>query len=279
MNIQIATHYGMCFGVRDALRTSHAIAKQTPATILGQLVHNPLVMRHLRAIGLKQGSLDGLAETETRDVIITAHGSSRKHQDAWKEAGHRVHDTTCPLVHKAHQALDLLCEEGYHPVIIGQRTHCEVAGMLGDHPDASVIAELAEIEQVPMAARLGVIAQTTHPLEHALQLVNAIKNARPGAEVRFIDTVCHPTKQRQHALVDLCRDNPVIVIVGGRNSNNTRQLVQRARHLGATAYQVESAEDLRPEWFTGVDRVGVTAGTSTLDETVQDVVTRLQTIR
>lgn len=279
MNVQIASHYGMCFGVRDALRTSHTIARQAPATILGQLVHNPLVMQHLGAIGLKQGSLDDPAAVETRDVIITAHGASRNHHEAWRNAGHRVHDTTCPLVHKAHHALDLLSDEGYHPVIIGQRTHSEVAGMLGDHPDASVIAALDHIEQIPMAARLGVIAQTTHPLDHALQLVGAIKDSRPDAEVRFIDTVCHPTKQRQDALVALCRDNAVIVIVGGRNSNNTHQLVQKARQLGATAYQVESVADLRHEWFEGVERVGVTAGTSTLDETVQAVVVHLQRLR
>ena len=109
-------------------------------------------------------------------------------------------------------------------------------------------------------------------------MVEAIKRARPAAEVRFIDTVCRPTKQRQTALLELCAQCDLVVVVGGRNSNNTRQLVETARSNGVAAQQVESVADLEPEWFRSAQSVGVTAGTSTLDETVRDVVDAIKRI-
>jgi 4-hydroxy-3-methylbut-2-enyl diphosphate reductase len=113
---------------------------------------------------------------------------------------------------------------------------------------------------------------------HVLKMVDALKRRHPGAEVRFVDTVCQPTKQRQTALGELCAECDTVIVIGGRNSNNTRQLVESARRLGSMAHQVERAEDLDPAWFQNAQHVGVTAGTSTLDETVRAVMDRLQVI-
>lgn len=276
MNIHLASHHGLCFGVRDALRATHAAAMREPVTILGQLVHNPIVDAHLRTLGVKNGSLDQAADTP--GVIITAHGASDKQRQTWQQAGHQVTDTTCPLVRKAHHALRLLVDEGYHPVVIGQREHVEVRGLVGDFPHASVLLSEGEAADLPAHGRLGVISQTTQPLERVLQVVQSIKEKHPQSEVRFIDTVCHPTKQRQTALEELCRQCELVIIIGGRNSNNTRQLTEKASRLGVTAYQVECPDDLRAEWFTDIREVGVTAGTSTLDETVAAVMQRLREI-
>src|SRR3954465_43470 len=119
MTIHLAKHHGMCFGVRDALRATHDAARTSTVTMLGQLVHNPLVDAHLRTRGVQTGSLTDLAAAGTRDVIITAHGAADRQRAALREAGHRVIDTTCPLVRKAHDALRLLVESGYLPVVIG----------------------------------------------------------------------------------------------------------------------------------------------------------------
>jgi 4-hydroxy-3-methylbut-2-enyl diphosphate reductase len=278
MNIILAQHHGMCFGVRDALRTTHAAAQRAPLTILGQLVHNPLVDRHLVTLGAQRGDLDDLNSASTQQVAISAHGASDHHRIAWQSAGHTVIDTTCPLVKKAHHALAMLVSEGYQPVVIGQSKHVEVRGLTGDFPSAVVVLEAADLDRVPAHPKLGIVSQTTQPVEHALRLVDAIKHRHRDSEVRFIDTICHPTKQRQTALDDLLRDCDHIVVIGGRNSNNTLQLVQKAKAHGLPTLQVEHADELDPDWFGHAHNVGVTAGTSTLDETVEAVMQRLRQI-
>jgi 4-hydroxy-3-methylbut-2-enyl diphosphate reductase len=276
MTIKLAHHHGMCFGVRDALRATHTAARKGPVTILGQLVHKPLVDTHLRTLGAQIGQLSDTPSAPTPDVVITAHGASDHQRAAWTGAGYRVTDTTCPLVRKAHDALGALVREGYFPVVIGQATHVEVRGLVGDFPQAVALLEEREAADVPFHPKFGVISQTTQPLAHVLQVVEALKRRHPGAEVRYVDTVCQPTKQRQSALVDLCAECDTVIVIGGRNSNNTRQLVESARRLGSIVHQVERAEELEPEWFLKAQHVGVTAGTSTLDETVRAVMDRLQ---
>ena len=278
MNLLLATHQGMCFGVRDALRATHAAARSAPLTILGQLVHNPLVDRHLEAVGARRGNLDDLTSATTLDVAITAHGASDTHRKAWTESGHRVLDTTCPLVKKAHLALATLVAEGYHPVVIGQRQHVEVRGLVGDFPHATIILNAEDVPHIPSHPKLGIISQTTQPLDFALRLVDAIKRAHRQAEVRFVDTICHPTKQRQSAMEELLRKCDHIVVIGGRNSNNTRQLTEKALAHGLPVVQIERPDELNPAWFLKARTVGVTAGTSTLDETVHAVMERLRQI-
>lgn len=276
MKIHLATHYGMCFGVRAALRTAHDIAIREPVTMLGQLVHNPVVEAQFRALGVHPGALD--ASAQTKRVIITAHGAADADRARWSAAGHSVTDTTCPLVRKAHDALALLIAEGHHPVVIGQVTHVEVRGLTGDFPQASVILSEAEAAALEPRAAFGIIAQTTQPLESVLALVEAVKRHHSASAVRFVDTVCRPTKERQTALEELCAQCEVVIVIGGRNSNNTRQLAEKAKRLGARAHLVETAAELKPDWFHGVKNVGVTAGTSTLDETVSAVTDRLQNL-
>jgi 4-hydroxy-3-methylbut-2-enyl diphosphate reductase len=278
MTIQLAKHHGMCFGVRDALRATHDAAKTAPVTILGQLVHNPIVDAHLQTLGVRRGELAETPQAGTRDVVITAHGAADRQREALRRAGHRITDTTCPLVRKAHDALRALVESGYLPVVIGQASHVEVRGLIGDFPNSVVILSEDDLEGVPCHSKLGVISQTTQPLTRVLALVDALKQRQPNAEVRFVDTVCHPTKQRQSALEELCAECDTIVVIGGRNSNNTRQLVETAKRLGSIAHQVERAEELEAAWFRRAEHVGVTAGTSTLDETVRAVMDRLQVI-
>jgi 4-hydroxy-3-methylbut-2-enyl diphosphate reductase len=168
--------------------------------------------------------------------------------------------------------------EGYFPVVIGKPGHVEVRGLTGDFPEAMVVENASDICQLPFHAKIGVVSQTTQQIDRVRVLARAIQAFHPDAEVRFVDTVCQPTKDRQKALVDLCIENEVVVVVGGHNSNNTHQLVAKAAELGARSYHVEHPDDIQPEWISGVDCVGVTAGTSTLDESVTAVVDRLKQI-
>jgi 4-hydroxy-3-methylbut-2-en-1-yl diphosphate reductase len=160
--------------------------------------------------------------------------------------------------------------------VIGNPQHVEVRGLVGDLDEWAVIAHEGDIALLADRPRLGVVSQTTQPIDFVLRMVDQIRAAFPQAEVRFIDTVCQPTKERQTAARRLACRCPVVIVIGGRNSNNTRQLVRTCEAEGARAHQVESAADLHPEWLAGVETVGLTAGTSTPDEVIQEVHQALQ---
>jgi 4-hydroxy-3-methylbut-2-enyl diphosphate reductase len=277
VKILVAQHFGTCFGVRDAIAQAKQFAAQAPLTILGELVHNPIVREELRAHGAVEGSLDQ-SQAHSRRVIITAHGASDAKRAKWRAAGHEVVDTTCPLVRNAHEQLKWLVAAGYFPVVIGKRGHVEVRGLTEDFPGAVVIETEAHILELPTRQRYGVISQTTQPIDHVRVLVAQIERANPAAEVRFVDTVCKPTKDRQWALHQLIAEAQVIVVVGGRGSNNTRQLVATCRSAGRRAIHVERAEELDRIDFADVEVVGLTAGTSTMHETVAAVLQRLKEI-
>jgi 4-hydroxy-3-methylbut-2-en-1-yl diphosphate reductase len=273
MKVIIAEHFGICFGVRDAIAQAHALAREAPLTILGELVHNPIVREQLRAQGVQEQSS---TDAGTRRVMISAHGTSDKQRDALNKRGLEVADGTCPLVRYAHNQLKLLVRAGYFPVVIGLADHVEVRGLIGDFADACVVNEVADIRRLPRRPRYGIISQTTQPIDRVRMLVAEIARAHPKAKIRFADTVCKPTKDRQLALKKLIAAVEVIVVVGGRQSNNTRQLVETCRAAGKRPLHVERPEELQPEWFRGLTVVGLTGGTSTLPQTVEAVRRRLE---
>jgi 4-hydroxy-3-methylbut-2-enyl diphosphate reductase len=273
MRVIVAEHFGICFGVRDAIAQAHALAREGPLTILGELVHNPIVREQLRSEGVReQSSADGA----TRRVMITAHGTSDEQREALNKRGLEVADGTCPLVRYAHDQLKRLVRAGYFPVVIGLAGHVEVRGLVEDFADACVINEVADIRKLPPRRRYGIVSQTTQPIDRVRALVAEIARAHPKAKVRFVDTVCRPTKDRQLALKKLIAALDVIVVVGGRQSNNTRQLVETCRAAGKRSLHIERPEELQLEWFRGVSVVGLTGGTSTLPETVATVRRRLE---
>jgi 4-hydroxy-3-methylbut-2-enyl diphosphate reductase len=346
MKIILAEHFGMCFGVRDAIAQAEKLAEQAPLTILGELVHNPVVRDRLRAQGVGEATTDemnnidiasnsgaigmttqhggrsspqssqrstssrlpgrggpafaqlrrgehaaqgegrgiGALGGQTRNdrtpmrVMITAHGASDTKRAIWHERGLLVADGTCPLVRHAHEQLKRLVAAGYFPVVIGKSGHVEVRGLTEDFPDAHVVDLPGDISKLPLHDRYGVISQTTQPIDRVRSLVAEIERLRPASEVRFVDTVCKPTKDRQSALRKLIDVAEIIIVVGGRESNNTRQLVETCRAAGRSAFHIERPEELRAEWLDNISVVGLTAGTSTLPETVDSVFRRLEEI-
>jgi 4-hydroxy-3-methylbut-2-enyl diphosphate reductase len=278
MKIQLAEHYGLCFGVRDAIAQAEQLAAEGPLTILGELVHNPVVRERLMQRGVREGALDRREAAVTPQVMITAHGASDARREEWRRAGFGVADGTCPLVRHAHEQLRLLVSLGYFPVVIGRPGHVEVEGLIGDFPGACVVEQGSDLERLPAQPRYGVISQTTQPLDKVQALVAALRQIRPESEVRFVDTVCQPTKNRQNALRQLIAECDTLVVVGGHNSNNTLQLVAAAAAAGRAVFHVERPEQLAAEWFRDAQIVGLTAGTSTLKETVAAVQARLEEI-
>jgi 4-hydroxy-3-methylbut-2-enyl diphosphate reductase len=276
MKIQRAEHLGMCFGVRDAIALATKEAKTKPLTILGELVHNQTVLADLRAHGVKTESR--LSNVTTEAVMISAHGASEQAIERVRRNGHAVLEATCPLVHHAHRSLKKLVNEGCHPVVIGKRDHVEVRGLTEDFREFDVVLSIEDIQNLRARSRFGVVAQTTQPIEKVRELVAQMQRTFADSEVHFIDTVCQPTKQRQASAVALAKQCDVVVVIGGANSNNTKELVNTSKRFCQHVYHVLCADDLCPEWFEGVETMGLTAGTSTPDSTIREVETRLEEI-
>jgi 4-hydroxy-3-methylbut-2-enyl diphosphate reductase len=275
MKIIKAEHLGMCFGVRDAIALARHTARREPLTILGDLVHNETVLADLKRLDIRFARHS--TEVATPTVMITAHGASERAIDQARDQGLKVLEATCPLVHFAHRVLAQLVQEGFHPVIIGQREHVEVRGLTGDRTDYDVVLNAADVARLQPRTRFGIVAQTTQPVDKVTRLVSLIRRRFPDAEVRYRDTVCQPTKQRQQAAIELAQAADVVIVIGGAHSNNTHELVNTCSRHCLRVHHVQTAADLLPEWFNENDTVGITAGTSTPDEVIQQTEAWLQT--
>jgi 4-hydroxy-3-methylbut-2-enyl diphosphate reductase len=274
MKIIRAEHLGMCFGVKDAIALALRAAKQEPLTILGDLVHNETVLAELRAQGIRLAQQP--AGVGTRTVMVTAHGASERAMCETRGRGLSLVEATCPLVHAAHRSLAKLVHEGFHPVIIGKRDHVEVRGMTGDLDECDVVLTGEDVAKLCERPRFGVVAQTTQPIDRVRHLVRLMRERFPQSEVCFVDTVCQPTKQRQNAAVELAQKCDVVVVIGGALSNNTQELVKTCSRHCPQVHHVQTADDLQAGWFDGAQTTGITAGTSTPDETVDAVEARLK---
>lgn len=259
----------MCFGVRDAIALALEHADAGPLTILGDLVHNPTVLKVLDAKGIAVAR--DPAEVATPTVMVTAHGTSERTLATARTQALTVIEATCPLVRVAHRAVAALARDGYHVVVVGQRDHVEVRGLTGDLDCFDVVLDDDDVLALDEHPRFGVAAQTTQTVDKVRHLAALIRRRFPQSDVRVVDTVCRPTKDRQSAAVEMARQADVVVVVGGRSSNNTRELVKTCARHCARVYQVETEADIRREWFDGASVVGLTAGTSTPDDVVDRV--------
>src|SRR6478752_2942388 len=274
MRVLRAARLGMCFGVRDAIELAFEHADAGPLTILGDLVHNPTVLGALEAKGIAVAQ--DVADVETSTVMVTAHGASERALARTRAMGLSVIEATCPLVRVAHRGVMALARDGYHIVIVGQRDHVEVRGLTGDLDRFDVVLEDEDLLALEEHPRIGVAAQTTQSIEKVRHLADLIRQRFPNSDVRFVDTVCKPTKERQYAAVEMARQSDVVIVVGGRSSNNTRELVKTCARYCARVHHVETDADVRHEWLEAAEIVGLTAGTSTPDEVIDRVEARIR---
>jgi 4-hydroxy-3-methylbut-2-enyl diphosphate reductase len=263
---------GTCFGVQDAIDLALDPEFRDQLTVVGQLVHNPQVTERLRANGVRIVDRHEIDTITTKAVMITAHGAADETKKMLQGRGFVVYDATCPLVIRLHKLARYLERLGYFPVVIGQAEHVEVRGVLGNLKESAVIASSADFVKLEGHERIGIVSQTTNRLEKVQKLVAEIQTLPWVRDVRFIDTICQPVKERQQAINDLLAQNiDVGIIIGGQNSANTRKLMELIQDHGITAHHIERPEDLNPEWFAGKEHVGITAGTSTPQDVIESV--------
>ena len=274
MEVLLADKAGFCFGVQRAINTAFKAAGGGKVYCLGPLIHNPQEVARLREAGVE--TVDDFTALRPGDsLIIRSHGVPPGVLVRAREQGLHVIDLTCPFVAKAQQHAELLMQEGYQVVVVGEPQHPEVQSILGHAGDNAVVVEGPEdIERMQLQGRLGIVAQTTQSYGNFSEIV--LRLLRLSKELKVFNTICSSTKERQEAASILASRVDAMIVVGGRNSANTTRLVTLCREAGKPAYHVEVEDEIRPEWLEGIRTVGVTAGASTPGWVIEAVVKRLR---
>lgn len=273
----LADEAGYCYGVERALKIVEQALNEvkTPLYALGPLIHNPQVVEELRGRGLT--SVSSIDEVKDGAIIIRSHGVE---PSVLKEASAKrlkIIDATCPFVKKAQEKAAWLSKHNYFVVIVGEKRHPEVKGILGYANNQALLVEEAaslNLEVVKDQKKVGVVVQTTQPLDKLKEVVAKLLPCL--AELRIFNTVCHATRRRQDAAKKLAKEVDVIIVIGGKNSANTTRLHRLSREINKQTYHIETAREIRGSWFNQARSVGVTAGASTPRYLIEEVVERLE---
>lgn len=279
MKVEKAAGTGFCFGVRRAIdMLEKAVAEYGQVETLGAVVHNRQVLERLVEIGVRVA--ESVDEIKGDVVAVSSHGLSPRLQQELQSRSVKIIDTTCPFVHRAQITARRLADAGFWVIIYGDADHPEVKGLLGWANEKGVATRdarfVAGLDHIPRW--LGVLSQTTEIPAHFIEFVKKLVDSAfiRDSELRVIDTICHDIRRRQAAALELAERVDVMLVIGGRSSANTRHLADLCTMVTPT-YQVETAVDIKPSWLTGRHHIGVTSGASTADETVNEVLLRLET--
>lgn len=275
MEVKRAAWAGFCFGVKRAidLALKARAEKAGPLFTLGPLIHNPQVVKFLTDQGIQV--IEEVAAVKEGTLIIRSHGVEPEVLAAAQKTGLAVVDATCPFVKRAQQLARDLAAQGYTVVVVGDRNHPEVKGIVGwAGGQAQVVENPEEAAALPEFPRLGIIAQTTQPQANFEAVVKVLQQR--NAEIKVFSTTCHAVAKRQEAALDLSRQVDVMVVVGGYASANTQKLTRLCLATGTPTYHIETADELRPEWFAGVKVAGLTAGASTPDWIIEEAERRMK---
>lgn len=277
MQIILDEGAGFCFGVERALKMAgeESQAASGPIVTIGPLIHNPQVIEEMKRDGVavaKEG--ENLHDTT---AIIRTHGVRPQEENRLREAGNRVLDATCPYVKKSHEYADLLRQEDYHIIVIGDPNHPEIKGVLGYSGErVTVITQPEEADSLPHYARVGVVVQTTYPIEKVQKVISKLVGR--STELRVFNTICDYTSDRQISAREISSQVDLMYVIGGRNSANTNKLAEICKQQGTVTRHIEVAEEIDARDLEGVKRVGITAGASTPDDRIASVIDRIEEI-
>ena len=278
MKVSLASAMGTCFGVQDAINLAMSPEFNNELTIVGQLVHNPQVSESLKKNGVSLiPGIEDINKIKTKKVMITAHGAADKTKNLLSAAGFTVYDASCPLVMRVHQTIKSMVSKGYFPVVIGQKDHVEVKGIVGDLDDYLVINSEDDFKKINTSGnrKLGIVTQTTQQRDKVEALVAKIRALDYVDEVAFVNTICQPTHDRQVAVHELANQVDLMIVIGGFNSSNTKKLLHVCDEKGIESHHIESSDQLDKDWFIKKQHVGITAGTSTPENVINEVHTTI----
>lgn len=287
MEIFVAKRSGFCFGVKKAINITFKIAekKQDGIYTFGPIIHNPQVIENLKQKGI--APTDDIHKRGINALIIRTHGIPLNLMEEASKAGYEIIDATCPFVKKAQHYAKLLKDEGYQVIILGDREHPEVKGLMSYAGEDVIVVDGKAVitkddstsfndyeELKGLKNRVGIVVQTTQPVESLKKLFSKILEM--SKEIKVYNTICNSTALRLKETEDMARKVDVMVIVGGKNSANTTQLAKLCKAMPIRSYHVETSGELKKEWFDGVEKIGITAGASTPDWIIKEVEAKIE---
>lgn len=275
MEVIVAKTAGFCFGVKRAIDIAFGLAekKQKGIFTLGPIIHNPQVIEKLREREISP--IEDLSVEGIETIIIRTHGVPVQILQEISNAGYEIIDATCPFVKNAQYYAKLLKEEGYQVIILGDRMHPEVQGIMSYAGEDVIVVNGKE--PLPKIKRnVGIVVQTTQPIDALKKLVGDVLDK--ANEVKVYNTICNSTALRLKETEEMAREADVMLVVGGKNSANTTQLANLCRSLAVSTYHIETAEEIKPEWFQDAKKIGITAGASTPDWIIKEVEKKIRTI-
>ena len=272
IEINVAKSAGFCLGVKRALNIAFKAARSgTKIEMLGDIVHNEEVVKEINEMGIKKVSQ--LASGKNKTLLIRAHGVSLKTFTQAEKLGYHILDATCPMVKEIHTIAKENEQHGYRIIIIGDKNHDEVKGIIGQLKEKAIlIDDLANIdlEEIKNIEKAALVVQSTQDEEKTISIVEALKPHIP--ELKFFNTICRPTKTKQTEIKEMAVKNDVVIIIGSKTSANTKRLYEITSSINKRTYWIQSRKDLKPDWFKNARSVGVTAGASTPDYTTKDII-------
>ena len=276
MKIFLAKDAGYCFGVRDAVNLAYDTAKRHgDVYMLGDIVHNENVVADLNKAGARVvRSLDEVPDG--KPILFRAHGTLVETWDDAKSKDMNIIDATCPLVKEIHDEVLKLSKEGRKIIIIGDHGHDEVVGIASQVNDAIVVSNEKEAMKLRKMKRAGVVSQSTQTIENVQKIINIIMTK--VYDLNFVNTICFPTKRNQDQIKDLAKECDVMIVIGSFTSANSKRLTMLAEEINKKSYQVTDADDINIEWFAGAKTVGLSAGASTPDNIINNVLDKIKTI-
>ncbi len=274
MKIELASSYGFCFGVKRAIK----IAEENPGSVTyGPLIHNTDEINRLKN-GYNIGLAENLKVAEQHDsIVIRTHGIPRDELAELKEKNKKIIDATCPYVTTPQTIVAKMSKEGYSIVVFGDENHPEIRGVVSyaeDQKNAFVVLHEDEIDRLPLKSKVAIVAQTTRKPDDFTKIVS--KLVLQSKEVRVFNTICNATFENQDAAAELAKRADVMIVIGGKHSSNTKQLHLISKNYCPDSYLIENEEELQSEWFKGKELCGISAGASSPDWIVQNVVNKIQ---
>lgn len=275
LRISVAKDAGFCFGVRDAIEKAREVAKEHGKVyMLGDIVHNERVVNDLAQENVRV--VDSLDDVEGAPVLFRAHGTIPELWESAAEKDLTIVDATCPLVHEIHDEIKKLNIENRKLIIIGDHGHDEVVAIRAQVPDAKIVATVAEADALPRMKKAGVVSQSTQMIENVQEIIGIL--SMKIFDLRFVNTVCFPTRRNQGQIKEIAPISDVMIIVGSFTSANTKRLHEVSLSLNPCSYMVESASDIQDTWFDDAESVGVSAGASSPDDLIAEVVEHLKNL-
>ena len=276
MKILLAKDAGYCFGVRDAVNLAYDTAKDHGEVyMLGTIVHNEKVVEDLSKSGTKV--VDELVEVPSdKPILFRAHGTA---PNVWDKANKKkldIIDATCPLVTEIHDEIKKLEAEGRRTIIIGDHGHDEVVGIAAQVKDPIILANVKEAKALRKMKKAGVVSQSTQMIENVQEIINVLM--QKVFDLRFVNTICFPTRRNHEQIKELATQCEVMIVIGSFTSANSKRLTQLALEKNKRSYQVTCADDMEAFWFENCETVGISAGASTPDDIIRDVVEKIKEI-